>query len=98
MDKDRYSVIEFDVILIVTITQTIYIEFRLLYNRIYSTNGTFSKYPIPNQVTSEYYIQNLYPNDSGYISSDIILADIVEIEVGVDLIGDLQNNYKFSIT
>jgi hypothetical protein len=31
----------------------------------------------------------LYPNDSGYISSDIILADIVEIEVGVDLIGDL---------
>jgi hypothetical protein len=26
-------------------------------------------------------------NDSGYISSDIILADIVEIEVGVDLIG-----------
>jgi hypothetical protein len=36
MDKDRYSVIEFDVLLIVTITQTIYIEFRLLYNRIYS--------------------------------------------------------------
>jgi hypothetical protein len=29
-------------------------------------------------------------NDSGYISSDIILADIVEIEVGVDLIGDLS--------
>jgi subtilisin-like proprotein convertase family protein len=92
MDKDRYSVIEFDVITHSNYN-TDYIHRNSDYYTIESipaTNGTFSKYPIPNQVTSEYYIQNLYPNDSGYISSDIILADIVEIEVGVDLIGDLS--------
>jgi hypothetical protein len=92
MNKDRYSVVEFDVVTHSNYN-TDYIHSNSDYYTIESTpvtNGTFSKYSITNQLTSTYSIQSLDPTEAGYISSDIIIEDIVEIEVGVKLIGELS--------
>ncbi len=81
MDKDRYSVVEFDVVTHSNYN-TDYTHRNADYYTIETTpidNGVFSVSTAPNQVTSTYNI-----------SSDIIVSDIVEIEVGVDLTGDLS--------
>lgn len=80
MNNDRYSVVEFDVITHSN-NSDYYIHRNSDYYTIESTptsNGIPTVVAAPNEITSKYNI-----------SSTVPIEDIVEIEVGVDLIGDL---------